>query len=84
MPAVFASLRTYTDLATASGLEEISKYTQAVGIHKNLLVSVPEPTSAFPILSFGGVVTLFAALKRKRHSSSAVIQQKLQVNKAMT
>ncbi|MFW9263878.1 glycerophosphodiester phosphodiesterase [Nostoc sp. CALU 546] len=30
--------RTYADLATASGLEEISKYAQAVGIHKNLLV----------------------------------------------
>lgn len=39
-------------------------------------VSVAEPTSGFPILSFGGVVTLFAALKRKRHSSSAVIQQR--------
>ncbi|MEH2436841.1 MAG: hypothetical protein V7K25_21810 [Nostoc sp.] len=49
-----------------------------------LSVSVPEATSAFPILSFGAVVTLFAALKRKRHSSSAVIQQKLQENKAMT
>ncbi|WP_372478239.1 hypothetical protein [Nostoc mirabile] len=30
--------RTYADLATASGLEEIAKYAQAVGIHKNLLV----------------------------------------------
>ncbi|MCC5602717.1 hypothetical protein LC586_26865 [Nostoc sp. CHAB 5714] len=30
--------RTYTDLVTASGLEEIVKYAQAVGIHKNLLV----------------------------------------------
>ncbi|MFS0518058.1 glycerophosphodiester phosphodiesterase [Nostoc sp. UIC 10607] len=30
--------RTYADLVTASGLEEISKYAQAVGIHKNLLV----------------------------------------------
>ncbi|MEH2267852.1 MAG: glycerophosphodiester phosphodiesterase [Nostoc sp.] len=30
--------RTYTDLVTASGLREISKYAQAVGIHKNLLV----------------------------------------------
>ncbi len=30
--------RTYTDLATASGLEEIAQYAQAVGIHKNLLV----------------------------------------------
>ncbi|MBD0387561.1 MAG: glycerophosphodiester phosphodiesterase [Nostoc sp. C3-bin3] len=30
--------RTYTDLATASGLEEIAKYAQAVGVHKNLVV----------------------------------------------
>ena len=30
--------RTYTDLVTASGLKEIAKYAQAVGIHKNLLV----------------------------------------------
>ncbi|WP_341528341.1 glycerophosphodiester phosphodiesterase [Nostoc sp. UHCC 0302] len=30
--------RTYTDLITASGLEEIAKYAQAVGIHKNLLL----------------------------------------------
>ncbi|MEH2259040.1 glycerophosphodiester phosphodiesterase [Nostoc sp.] len=30
--------RTYTDLVTASGLAEIAKYAQAVGIHKNLLV----------------------------------------------
>ncbi|MBD2562113.1 MULTISPECIES: glycerophosphodiester phosphodiesterase [Nostoc] len=30
--------RTYADLVTASGLEEIYKYAQAVGIHKNLLV----------------------------------------------
>ncbi len=30
--------RTYTDLVTTSGLEEIAKYAQAVGIHKNLLV----------------------------------------------
>ncbi|MGJ5632949.1 glycerophosphodiester phosphodiesterase [Nostoc sp. CALU 1950] len=30
--------RTYADLATASGLEEIAKYAQAVGVHKNLLV----------------------------------------------
>jgi glycerophosphoryl diester phosphodiesterase len=29
----------YTDLVTASGLKEIAKYAQAVGIHKNLLVS---------------------------------------------
>ncbi|MEA5628141.1 DUF3466 family protein [Nostoc sp. UHCC 0251] len=39
-------------------------------------VSVAEPTSGVPILSFGAVVTLFAALKRKRHSSSAAIQQR--------
>ncbi|MFN6462117.1 MAG: glycerophosphodiester phosphodiesterase [Nostoc sp. DedVER02] len=30
--------RTYADLVTASGLEEIAKYARAVGIHKNLLV----------------------------------------------
>ncbi|NDJ26105.1 glycerophosphodiester phosphodiesterase [Nostoc sp. B(2019)] len=30
--------RSYADLATASGLKEIAKYAQAVGIHKNLLV----------------------------------------------
>jgi glycerophosphoryl diester phosphodiesterase len=30
---------TYTDLITTSGLEEIAKYAQAIGIHKNLLVS---------------------------------------------
>ncbi|MDZ7995474.1 MAG: glycerophosphodiester phosphodiesterase [Nostoc sp. EfeVER01] len=30
--------RTYADLVTASGLEEIAKYAQAIGIHKNLLV----------------------------------------------
>ncbi|QHG14672.1 glycerophosphodiester phosphodiesterase [Nostoc sp. ATCC 53789] len=30
--------RTYADLVTASGLEEIAKYAQAVGVHKNLLV----------------------------------------------
>ncbi|MEH1841505.1 MAG: DUF3466 family protein [Nostoc sp.] len=47
-------------------------------------VSVPEPTSGFPILSFGAVVILFASLKRQLHSTSAVIQQKLQVNKAIT
>ncbi|WP_375499019.1 hypothetical protein [uncultured Nostoc sp.] len=39
-------------------------------------VSVAEPTSGFPILSFGAGVILFAALKRKTHSSSAVIQQR--------
>ncbi|MBN3895157.1 MAG: DUF3466 family protein [Nostoc sp. NOS(2021)] len=32
-------------------------------------VSVAEPTSSVPILSFGAVVILFAALKRKPHSS---------------
>ncbi|MDZ8030581.1 glycerophosphodiester phosphodiesterase [Nostoc sp. DedSLP04] len=30
--------RTYADLITASGLAEIAKYAQAIGIHKNLLV----------------------------------------------
>lgn len=30
--------RTYADLATASGLREIAKYAQAVGVHKDLLV----------------------------------------------
>ncbi|MDZ8136422.1 MAG: glycerophosphodiester phosphodiesterase [Nostoc sp. DedQUE04] len=30
--------RTYADLITASGLKEIAKYAQAIGIHKNLLV----------------------------------------------
>jgi glycerophosphoryl diester phosphodiesterase len=30
--------RIYADLVTASGLQEIAKYAQAVGIHKNLLV----------------------------------------------
>ncbi|MBD2676730.1 MULTISPECIES: glycerophosphodiester phosphodiesterase [Nostoc] len=30
---------TYADLITTSGLEEIAKYAQAIGIHKNLLVS---------------------------------------------
>ncbi|WP_251956361.1 DUF3466 family protein [Nostoc commune] len=39
-------------------------------------VSVPEPTSSVSILSFGVVVTLFAALKRKLYSSSAAIQQR--------
>ncbi|MEH2449494.1 MAG: DUF3466 family protein [Nostoc sp.] len=38
-------------------------------------VSVAEPTSGISILSFGAIVTLFAALKHKRHSSSAAIQQ---------
>ena len=38
-------------------------------------VSVAEPTSGISILSFGAIVTLFAVLKRKRHSSSAAIQQ---------
>ena len=38
-------------------------------------VSVAEPTSSVPILSFGAIVTLFAALKHKRHSSSAAIEQ---------
>ncbi|MDZ8090415.1 MAG: glycerophosphodiester phosphodiesterase [Nostoc sp. DedQUE05] len=30
--------QTYADLVTASGLAEIAKYAQAIGIHKNLLV----------------------------------------------
>ncbi|ACC78968.1 glycerophosphodiester phosphodiesterase [Nostoc punctiforme] len=30
--------RTYADLVTASGLREIAKYAQAVGVHKNLLI----------------------------------------------
>jgi glycerophosphoryl diester phosphodiesterase len=30
--------RTYRDLITVPGLEEIAKYAQAIGIHKNLLV----------------------------------------------
>ncbi|MBN3895158.1 MAG: glycerophosphodiester phosphodiesterase [Nostoc sp. NOS(2021)] len=36
--AVSGNERTYADLATASGLREIAKYAQAVGVHKNLLV----------------------------------------------
>ncbi|PHM06141.1 hypothetical protein [Nostoc sp. 'Peltigera malacea cyanobiont' DB3992] len=39
-------------------------------------VSVAEPTSGLPILSFGAGVILFAALKRKPHSKSAAIQQR--------
>ncbi|MBD6616151.1 glycerophosphodiester phosphodiesterase [Komarekiella sp. 'clone 1'] len=35
---VSGDARTYADLATASGLKQIAKYAQAVGIHKNLLV----------------------------------------------
>ncbi|MEH2070488.1 MAG: glycerophosphodiester phosphodiesterase [Nostoc sp.] len=30
---------TYVDLVTASSLEEIAKYAQAIGVHKNLLVT---------------------------------------------
>ncbi|WP_392534055.1 glycerophosphodiester phosphodiesterase [Nostoc sp. C117] len=30
--------RTYSDLTSLSGLEEIAKYAQAIGVHKNLLV----------------------------------------------
>jgi glycerophosphoryl diester phosphodiesterase len=30
--------RTYGDLVTASGLEEIAKYAQAIGVNKNLLI----------------------------------------------
>ncbi|MEH2123463.1 DUF3466 family protein [Nostoc sp.] len=39
-------------------------------------VSVAEPTSGVPILSFGAGVILFAAFKRKAHSKSAAIQQR--------
>ncbi|WP_118169807.1 DUF3466 family protein [Nostoc sphaeroides] len=39
-------------------------------------VSVAEPTSGVPILWFGAVVILFAALKRQPQSSSATIQQR--------
>ncbi len=35
---VGGDVRTYADLATASGLQEIAQYAQAVGIHKNLLI----------------------------------------------
>ncbi|WGV28263.1 glycerophosphodiester phosphodiesterase [Halotia branconii] len=31
-------IRTYADLATASGLREIAEYAQAIGINKNLLI----------------------------------------------
>lgn len=31
-------VRTYADLTTTSGLEQISKYAQAIGIHKDILV----------------------------------------------
>ncbi|MEH1918129.1 DUF3466 family protein [Nostoc sp.] len=39
-------------------------------------ISVAEPTSGIPILSFGAGVILFAAFKRKPHSKSAAIQQR--------
>ncbi|MEH2367464.1 DUF3466 family protein [Nostoc sp.] len=39
-------------------------------------VSVAEPTSGVPILSFGAGVILFAAIKRKPHFKSAAIQQR--------
>lgn len=39
-------------------------------------VSVAEPTSGVPILSFGAVVILFVALKGKPDSSSATIEQR--------
>ncbi len=39
-------------------------------------VSVAEPTSGVPILSFGAGVILFAEFKRKPHSKSAAIQQR--------
>jgi glycerophosphoryl diester phosphodiesterase len=32
--------RSYADLATKSGLQEIAEYAQAIGIHKNLLVPI--------------------------------------------
>ncbi|MBE9209535.1 glycerophosphodiester phosphodiesterase [Nostoc sp. LEGE 06077] len=35
---VSGDIRTYTDLVTKSGLEEIAKYAQAIGIHKDILV----------------------------------------------
>ncbi|WP_413199154.1 glycerophosphodiester phosphodiesterase [Nostoc piscinale] len=35
---VSGDFRTYTDLVTKSGLEEIAKYAQAIGIHKDILV----------------------------------------------
>ena len=35
---VSGDVRTYADLITTSGLEEISKYAQAIGVHKNLLI----------------------------------------------
>jgi len=35
---VSGDTRTYADLATTSGLKEIAKYAQAIGINKNLLV----------------------------------------------
>jgi glycerophosphoryl diester phosphodiesterase len=35
---VSGDVRTYADLATASGLREIAQYAQAIGIHKNLLI----------------------------------------------
>ncbi|MEH2259039.1 DUF3466 family protein [Nostoc sp.] len=38
-------------------------------------VSVAEPTSGVPILSFGAAIILFATFKRKSHSSNAAIQQ---------
>ncbi|MBD2597412.1 glycerophosphodiester phosphodiesterase [Nostoc spongiaeforme FACHB-130] len=35
---VSGDIRTYTDLVTQSGLEEIAKYAQTIGIHKDILV----------------------------------------------
>ncbi|MBD2299174.1 glycerophosphodiester phosphodiesterase [Nostoc sp. FACHB-190] len=35
---VSGDVRTYTDLVTKSGLEEIAKYAQAIGIHKDILI----------------------------------------------
>ncbi|MBG1261979.1 DUF3466 family protein [Nostoc commune] len=73
---------------TLTAASAINKNGQIVGrgavngqLHAFLLtptssVSVAELTSGVPILSFGAIVTLFAALKRKPHSSSAAIQQR--------
>ncbi|MBD2199912.1 MULTISPECIES: glycerophosphodiester phosphodiesterase [Calothrix] len=37
---VNADERTYSDLVTKSGLQEIAEYAQAIGIHKNLIVPI--------------------------------------------
>lgn len=51
--------RTYADLVTASGLEEIAKYAQAVGVHKNLLV--PRDSSGKLLLPTSLVIDAHAA-----------------------